>query len=477
MRAPILGAALALLLAVSAGMAPSAQAQTARAVPASRGEITLSFAPVVQRVSPAVVNVYTRATVSQRQSLSPLFEDPFFKRFFGDLVPNLPERRRQANSLGSGVIVSSDGLVVTNAHVIKGAEEITVVLSDRRELQAELLLLDEKTDLAVLKVAAGKPLPTVTMGNSDDLLVGDLVLAIGNPFGVGQTVTMGIVSAQARTISGITDYSFFIQTDAAINPGNSGGALVSADGRLVGINTAIYSNTRGRDAGSVGIGFAVPANMVKSVLRAVDSGTVVRPWLGARAQSVDSDLAGGLGLERPVGALVNEVYPGGPADRAGVRTGDVILSVAGKEVENLEALRYRIATREPGEAVEAQVLRDGDRLDLAIEMMAPLADPPARITDIQARGPFQGVRVGNLSPAFALDQGFDEMQQGVIVLGTARGSPADQLGLRRGDQIVAVNGQPIDRVADLDRLLSRGAGQWEIAIRRDGRVLTTRVRG
>jgi len=381
---------------------------------------------------------------------------------------------------GSGFVWDRKGHVVTNHHVVAGASSATVRLADGRAFSASLVGTSPDNDLAVLRIGVGvdRPAP-IPIGSSDGLRVGQTVLAIGNPFGLDWTLTTGIVSALERTLPRQNGAPIrgLVQTDAAINPGNSGGALVSADGRLVGINTAIYSNTRGRDAGSVGIGFAVPANMVKSVLRAVDSGTVVRPWLGARAQSVDSDLAGGLGLERPVGALVNEVYPGGPADRAGVRTGDVILSVAGKEVENLEALRYRIATREPGEAVEAQVLRDGDRLDLAIEMMAPLADPPARITDIQARGPFQGVRVGNLSPAFALDQGFDEMQQGVIVLGTARGSPADQLGLRRGDQIVAVNGQPIDRVADLDRLLSRGAGQWEIAIRRDGRVLTTRVRG
>ena len=310
----------ALIFAISAPFGDGGKAwaqSSSAAVPQSQAEITLTFAPLVKTVAPAVVNVYTRATVTERATISPLFRDPFFQRFFGDLIPNMPERRRQANSLGSGVIVDPEGVIVTNAHVIKGADEITVVLADRRELDAELVLMDEQTDLAVLRVATERPLPHVQFRDSDALEVGDLVLAIGNPFGVGQTVTMGIVSALARTNVGVSDYSFFIQTDAAINPGNSGGALIGSDGRLVGINTAIYSNTRGPSAGSVGIGFAVPSNMVKAVLRAAEGGKVVRPWLGARAQSVDSDMAPSFGLDRPIGAVITELT------RMGLRTGRV----------------------------------------------------------------------------------------------------------------------------------------------------------
>ena len=266
------------------------------AVPSSREQITLSFAPLVKQVEPAVVNIYTRAVVQQRTS--PLFNDPFFRQFFGDALGQ-PSQRTQ-NSLGSGVIVRSDGLVVTNVHVIEGAQEIKVVLSDGREFSATLVTSDDQSDLALLKVdPEGAALPVLPLGDSDALEVGDLVLAIGNPFGVGQTVTSGIVSALARTRVGISDYGFFIQTDAAINPGNSGGALVTMDGKLAGINTAIVS----RSGGSVGIGFAIPANMVKSVIDAAgNGGRIVRPWIGATGQPVTAELAQGFGLAKPGGA-------------------------------------------------------------------------------------------------------------------------------------------------------------------------------
>jgi serine protease Do len=435
----------------------------------------LSFAPLVREAAPAVVNVYTR-TVVKPTARSSMFDDPFFKRFFGDLIPQMPQRRRDANSLGSGVIIDPSGLIVTNAHVVKGADTITVVLADRRELEASLLLEDAKTDLAILRVDAGGPLPFVEMRDSDSLEVGDLVLAIGNPFGVGQTVTMGIVSALARTNVGIGDYSFFIQTDASINPGNSGGALIGVDGKLVGVNTAIYSANRGPSAGSVGIGFAVPSNMVRTVVRAAEDGKIVRPWLGARAQSVDSDMAASFGLGRPQGAVVTEVFAGGPADRAGLKVRDVVLAVEGREVRDFGALRYRIATRSPGDRVSFEVLRDGVRLQLDIPMEAPSARPAPDITDIGSGSPFNGTRVANLSPAFALEQGFDDMSRGVIILALARGSPAERLGLRRGDQIIAVNGTAISAVDDLVRATKADARAWDIAIRRDGKQLTAKVR-
>src|SRR3954468_21292746 len=302
---------LALLLA-SVLLATPVLAQDRR-VPASGAELRLSYAPIVQRAQPAVVNVYAAKTVQNR---NPLLDDPLFRRFFGN-PGQQPEQMQR--SLGSGVMVDSSGLVVTNNHVIEGADQVKVSLADKREFEAEIVLKDSRTDLAVLRLKDGREkFPTLDFANSDELLVGDVVLAIGNPFGVGQTVTHGIVSALARTQVGITDYQFFIQTDAPINPGNSGGALVDMNGRLVGVNTAIFS----RSGGSQGIGFAIPANMVRVVVASAKSGgkAVKRPWLGARLQAVTSEIADGLGLRTPSGALVASVVPNGPAAKAGLKS-------------------------------------------------------------------------------------------------------------------------------------------------------------
>ncbi|MBD3625327.1 MAG: trypsin-like peptidase domain-containing protein, partial [Rhodobacteraceae bacterium] len=309
----------------------AANALNAQQVPESRAEIALSFSPVAKQAIPAVVNIYATRVVQQR--LSPFAGDPFFERFF---QPRTAPRLQ--NSLGSGVIVDPSGIVVSNHHVVGRATEIRVVLSDRREYAAEVLLTDEARDIAVLKVKADAPLPALELADSDRAEVGDLVLAIGNPFGVGQTVTSGIVSAVARTQVGLSDLNFFIQTDAAINPGNSGGALITMDGKLVGVNTAIFSKT----GGSHGIGFAVPSNMVRFVLAGVAKGGVlVRPWLGAWGQPVTSELAESLGRAKPGGVLVNRVYPGGPADQGGLKQGDVILAVNDRAVPDPDALRFR----------------------------------------------------------------------------------------------------------------------------------------
>ncbi|MCC7167320.1 MAG: trypsin-like peptidase domain-containing protein, partial [Rhodospirillales bacterium] len=286
----------------------------AQSVPQSRDQIRLSFAPLAKQTAPAVVNIYTRKVVQTRQVVSPFMNDPFFQRFFGEQFGmGMPQERIQ-RSLGSGVIVGAEGVIVTNHHVIKDSDEITVVLSDRREFEAQLVGSDERTDLAVLRIQTkGEKLPALDWGDSDALEVGDLVLAIGNPFGVGQTVTSGIVSALARTTAGITDFQFFIQTDAAINPGNSGGALITMDGKLVGINTAIYS----RDGGSNGIGFAIPAAMGRSVVGGIlATGKPIRPWLGAAGQTVTAEIAQSLGLAKPMGVFVNNLHPGGPAEKA-----------------------------------------------------------------------------------------------------------------------------------------------------------------
>src|SRR5215207_6065764 len=295
-----------------------AQAQTQRVVPDSKAQVQLSFAPVVRQTAGSVVNVY--ATRSERRQNTAMEE--YFRRFFGDNAPGVPRGRSQS-SLGSGVIVDDSGLVITNNHVIENMNEVKVALADRREFEADILLRDPRTDIAVLKLKDATNLQAVELGDSEALQVGDLVLAIGNPFGVGQTVTQGIVSALARTQVGISDYQFFIQTDAAINPGNSGGALIDMNGRLVGINTAIFSQS----GGSIGIGFAVPSSMVRVVLNSARGGAknVVRPWLGASLQTVSNEISESMGLERPMGVLVAAIFDKGPADEAGIKRGDVIL--------------------------------------------------------------------------------------------------------------------------------------------------------
>ncbi len=465
-------AASALFGLVAALLPAAAQAQWT--VPASREQITLSFAPVVRSSAPAVVNIYTRKTVQQR-AISPLFDDPFFKRFFGDEFPfGGTPRERVQNSLGSGVLVRADGVIVTNNHVIEGADEITVILSDRREFEAEIVLADSRTDLAVLRIdTEGESLPAVEFGDSDSLQVGDLVLAIGNPFGVGQTVTSGIVSALARTRVGVTDYRSFIQTDAAINPGNSGGALVAMDGRLVGINTAIFS----RSGGSLGIGFAVPSNMVRAIVdSAIEGRPLVRPWLGFEGRALTAELAQAMDMRRPVGVIVEDVYRGGPAEDAGLRPGDIVLSVAGQDVEDMQALRFRLATRRIGESVQMAVLRKKVERSVRFPLVAPPEDPPRDETVLAGNQPLAGARVANLSPALVEELGLPGQPRGVIVIGVARPSQAARIGLRPGDILAEINGVEIRRVRDVSKLVSRRSEGWRIAIRRGDRILQVQVR-
>ncbi|MCP5367361.1 MAG: DegQ family serine endoprotease [Hyphomicrobiales bacterium] len=463
-----------LLLAslVLASPAPAAQRQ----LPESRDQIHLSFAPLVAKAAPAVVNIYTRKVTRQRQ-VAPLFDDPFFRRFFGEgfgLKLDRPRPRVQ-NSLGSGVIVGADGLIVTNVHVIEGADEIRVVLSDRREFDAEVAVTDEKTDLALLRLEAdGTDLPFLQLEDSDDLLVGDLVLAIGNPFGVGQTVTSGIVSALARTRVGISDLNFFIQTDAAINPGNSGGALITMDGKVVGINSAIFS----KSGGSHGIGFAIPANMVRAVVNAyrAGNGKLVRPWLGAAGQPVTGDIAASLGLDRPVGILVNAIHPGSSAERGGLRVGDVVLAVNGRPVDDTGALKFRIAMLPVGTTAELTVWRNGKRRNLTMALAAAPEDPPRDTAEIAGHTPLTGAVVANMSPALAEEESLSKYEPGVIVMKVRRGSPANRIGVKPGDYVHAINGRQVRTVQDLREVLERGAREWRVAVRRDGKVLEVVVR-
>ncbi len=455
----------ALLVAVAGA---SVGAQEARP-PASQAEMRLSFAPLVEKAAPAVVNIYTRK-IQRTRSSSPLFDDPFFRRFFGEGFSLGAPRERVQNSLGSGVIVRGDGLVVTNHHVIKGADEITLVLSDRREFDAELVGSDERTDLAVLRFdPGGETMPFLRLGDSDTLKVGDLVLAIGNPFGVGQTVTSGIVSALARTQVGIADLSFFIQTDAAINPGNSGGALVGMDGALVGVNSAIYS----KSGGSLGIGFAIPANMVRSVIAGVtDGGRLVRPWFGAQGQGVTAEIASSLGLDRPRGVLINKVFAGGPADRAGLRVGDVVLAVNGKAVADDAALRFRIATLSVGGTAKLRAWRRGREQGLIIDLVAAPEVPPSEVTELSGAHPFSGATVANMSPALANELTMNDFDAGVIILQVRRGSAASRLRFRAGDMVAAVNGTDVETVRHLKAVMAKPAKRWRITIRRQGKNLS-----
>lgn len=433
------------------------------APPETAGDLSATFAPVVKRVAPAVVNVYAKTIVK-----NPYAGDPFYEEFYG------PQQDRTQNSLGSGVIVRDDGLIVTNNHVIEGADELIVVLSDRREYEAKVQLADARTDIALLKIdAKGEKLPTVPMRDSDGAQVGDLVLAIGNPFGVGQTVTMGIVSAVARTNVGISDYQSFIQTDAAINPGNSGGALVTADGQLIGINTAIFS----RSGGSIGIGFAIPSNMVRATIDgAGEGGKIARAWLGAETQELTQDIASSLGLDRPQGVIVRSVYPGGPADAAGIKTGDVIWKIDGFEVNDPSAVRYRIATAGLGKVAKLEGPKDGQWVTWDVTLAAPPDGDRTTLT-LEGRNPMQGAQVANLNPAYADELGIPDMS-GVVVLGAQRRSIARRYNFRPGDIIVEVNDTKIDTVGTLDAQLKAGdaKGGWRIVVKRAGSLYTLEVR-
>ncbi len=465
---------VALVAAMLVGPGVSVGADEKR-VPASRADINLSFAPLVKSAAPAVVNIYTRRVVRSRRT-SPLFNDPFFRRFFGNqFPPGSRQNQRVQNSLGSGVIVSADGLIVTNHHVIDKADEITVVLTDRREFEAEVVTRDDGTDLAVLRIKSNdEKLPFLKLRDSDTLEVGDLVLAIGNPFGVGQTVTSGIVSALARTARGVSDFGFFIQTDAAINPGNSGGALISLDGGLIGINTAIYS----RGGGSNGIGFAIPSNMVATVIgSALSGGQVVRPWLGARGQTVDSDLARSLDLSRPSGVLINSVHPNGPAAKAGVKVGDVVVSVNAKEIADANTLKFRIATLSVGTSAAFSVMRRGQVVDISVPLQAAPEIPQRDLSLISGSNPYTGAEVANLSPALAEEISFDTDAAGVVVMRVKRGSPADRIGLEPGDILLRLNGTEIVSVSKLRQMVRREYSNWRIEIVRGGHTLQLVIRG
>ncbi|WP_375648467.1 MULTISPECIES: DegQ family serine endoprotease [unclassified Bartonella] len=439
-------------------------------VPQTQTEITLSFAPLVKKTVPSVVNIYAARQIRAR---SPFEGDPFFEQFFGRFQNNFPVRKQ--SSLGSGVIVDARGLIVTNYHVIKDASEIKVAFSDGREFESKIVLKDEATDIAILEVEEkDAQFPVLSLGNSDAVEVGDLVLAIGNPFGVGQTVTSGIVSAQARTRVGISDFDFFIQTDAAINPGNSGGALIDMKGQLIGINTAIYS----RSGGSVGIGFAIPVNLVKVMLDTVKRGGkyFVPPYIGASFQNVTPDIAGGLGLERPYGALIIEVIKDSPAEKAGLKVGDVILSVQGVRVDTPDSLGYRLMTADVEHSLALEYLRNGKTLKTQITVSSISETAFLKSEKITGDSPLAGAEVLDLTPQNSRRFHLPISAKGVVITNLDDMSNAAGI-FQSGDILRVVNGHKIQTVHQLKKVLMQARSRtWQLEYERDGMYIRQFIR-
>jgi len=464
MPAPTMTAPRLLIPAFALALATAAQAQPApapRSPPESAVAMKSSFAPIVQKTAPAVVNISAKRLVRAQT-------DPFWQ-LFGYGVP----RARLTSSLGSGVIVRPDGVIVTNNHVVENGQEITVALNDRREFPARILLADPRTDLAVLKIDVGdERLPTLPLDESGDTQVGDLVLAIGDPFGVGQTVTNGIVSALNRTTDPSGEAgSAYIQTDAAINPGNSGGALVDMDGDLIGVNSFILS----RSGTSSGVGFAIPAAVVRRVVETAVGGgqRVVRPWLGARTQSVTSEMARSLGLPLPQGALVADLWPGGAAARAGLRQGDVVLQADGQRVVDAAALSYVINTHRPGDTIPLVVRRANGREEtLTLRAEPPPATPARDERTLAGRNPFDSATVVNLSPAVAGEMGLDPFAGPGVLVTRIGGGLARGAGLRPGDIVREVNGRRIEEVRDLAAAIAQPSRTWRVTIERNGQTVT-----
>ncbi|MBD3677180.1 MAG: trypsin-like peptidase domain-containing protein [Rhodobacteraceae bacterium] len=449
---------------LAAVLAAPAVAETR--VPESRAEIALSFAPLVREATPAVVNIYASRVVSTPQS--PFAGNPFFEDFFRDFGAARP---RVENSLGSGVILSPDGILVSNYHVVGQATEIRAVLNDRREFAARVLLADRDSDLAILQLEGASDMPFLDLRDSDKVEVGELVLAIGNPFGVGQTVTSGIISGLARSGGvGSQGRSYFIQTDAPINPGNSGGALIDMTGRLIGVNTAILS----RSGGSQGIGFAIPANLVAQFVKQARNGNdrFERPWAGMSGQPVEADVAEALGMAIPEGILVTDLHPSSPFTRVGVEPGDVILSVDGQPVNTPAEMIFRMSVAGIGAEARVERFRAGQIHDLVLQMVPPPEDPPRETTAIPLDLPFGGMVIANTNPALLSELGLDLRSGGVVVVDP--GSAGGRAGLARGDLLQRVNGKRIERPDDVELALRLSRGSLIIEAERAGRRLIFR---
>ncbi len=427
-----------------------------------------TFVEISRAVTPAVVNISSTRVIRREESGSP-FNDPFFRRFFGDEFRHPGPSQRKEQGLGSGVIVDAGGLIVTNNHVVAKADEINVILSDKREFKGKVIGTDPKTDLAVVRIEA-EGLPTVPWGDSARLEVGEYVLAIGNPFGLNQTVTMGIVSAIGRAHVGIADYEDFIQTDAAINPGNSGGALVNTRGELIGINTAIFSQS----GGYMGIGFSVPSNMAKSVLSSlVKGGRVVRGWLGVSIQEVTSQLAKEFGLKEAKGALISDILADSPAEAAGLKRGDIVVALNDQAIENASQLRNQVAQLGIGTRAKVRVIRGGKEKALEIKIEAQPKDVAQAEEKETAENALSGVQVRALTPDLARQLGLGRMTHGVVVVNVEQDSPAEAAGLMRGDLIMEINRSVVEDIDHYNTLLSGADAEAPLLllVHRQGRAL------
>ena len=435
-------------------LTPSTHAQSAAISKDSIDLLTRTgkaMAEVTSAVKPAIVNISTTRTVKISGGTNPFLDDPFFKRFFGDNFGGKKHPKEQKSSgLGSGVIVSSDGYIITNYHVVKDADEIKVLMSDKKEYDGKVIGSDPKTELSMVKIEA-TGLPTVSWGNSDLLQVGEVVLAVGNPYGLNQTVTMGIVSALGRANVGIADYEDFIQTDAAINPGNSGGALVNVKGELVGINTAIYSTSGGYQ----GIGFAIPSNMVKSVMNSlIKTGKVVRGWLGVSIQKITPDLAKQFNLKDEIGALVGDVVEKSPAEKAGLKRGDVIIEYDGKKIEEPYILRNMVANTSPGEEHQVKVLRDDKTLTIQVKIGDLPVDAQEEIVSGEYENVMKGITVQDMTPEISQKLKIPERIKGVIVSDIAEDSVAAGV-LAQGDAIQEINRKKVGDTKNYQEIVSK----------------------
>ena len=427
------------------------------ALPISLGNFTNGFSSVLKPALPAVVNISTSKVVKQRQGQNPFGNDPFFRQFFGDQFGQGKPQQERQQSLGSGVILTPDGTIVTNNHVIDGASDIKVQLSDKREFRAKLVGTDPKTDVAILKIDASG-LPTLPLGDSNSLHVGDLVFAIGDPFGIGETATMGIVSATGRGGLGIENYEDFIQTDASINPGNSGGAMIDLHGNLVGINTAILS---GGSGGNQGVGFAIPISMAKNVMdQILTHGKVVRGYMGVYIQDVDPKIAKAFGLQQAGGALVGDVSPDTPAARAGLKKGDVILKLNGEPVDSRNQLTLRVSQTPPGTPIKLTVWHDGKVQDMSLKL-GELPEKSAKSEGEEAAGnsALEGVDVQELTPEIAQQLNLSVGTHGVVVTSVDPSSPAATTGLNRGDVIQEVNHKPVHSVDEYNQAIASSGKQ------------------
>lgn len=445
--------------------------EVTREVPETIQDIEFSFSPVVKMFAPTVVNIFATAEKLTETPMDKFMDDPFYQQYMDRL--HGPEENKSLNSMGSGIIINEDGYILTNYHVIEGGDKIKVVLSDRREFDAKVVVAEERTDLVMLKIDVnGEKLSYAKLDADDNLQVGDVVLAIGNPFGVGQSVSMGIISAVGRSQSGISDFRSFIQTDASINPGNSGGALVTTDGRLIGMNTAIYS----KSGENIGIGFAIPSSMlIPFVTSAVQGHRVERPWMGIRIRGVDWDMAKKYGFERPYGVLIKDIYKGGAADQAGLQVGDVLTQFNGDIIDDDAELDYRISRQTINTKAHFTVLRNGKEIELDVEMIPPPHGTDDNSYEIKGSNPLTGAVVAELSPSLSLDLGLDTFKKGILILDIHPKSIAEEMKFQIGDVLHSIDGQDVEQLDTFFKVMDKEQSNWKIQFLRGEEKMTLDV--